>query len=244
MRIAHLIIATGPKYHQFVNPLIQSANQFFVPHDTVLWTDGNFVSHSGLTVIRQPCLGFPLETLHRYHTFLSQIALLSGYDMVFYSDCDMRFVSPVALSDVIADGIVATRHPGFMVSRTHPKWGLTHTTGTPERNHQSAAYIPRDAKNVYYCGGFNGGRTEKFIEMARKIRQMVDQDHDNGFTAIWHDESHLNRYLYDNPPARVLTPSFCYPEDYDGGYGWAPTDYPPVLIALDKRKKRSPQWLL
>lgn len=244
MRIAHLIIATGPKYHQYVNPLIESANKFFVPHDTILWTDGPFASQSGFTVIRQPYLGFPKETLHRYHTFLAQAELIRGYDMVFYSDVDMLFVAPVELGTIASNGITATLHPGYVVTRTHPKWGLTQTSGTPERNHQSAAYIPKGANNSYYCGGFNGGESNAFLRMSHEIRRMVDQDHDNGFTAVWHDESHLNRYLFDHPPAKVLSPSFCYPEDYDGGYGWKPADYPPVLLALDKRKMRSSRWLL
>ena len=45
--------------------------------------------------------------------------------------------------------------------------------------------------------------------------------------AIWHDESHINRYFIDNPPTIILSPSYCYPENLK-------LPYKKRLLALDK----------
>ena len=36
------------------------------------------------------------------------------------------------------------------------------------------------------------------------MRDAIDEDAEHGITARWHDESHWNRYLIDNPPDVVL----------------------------------------
>ena len=42
-----------------------------------------------------------------------------------------------------------------------------------------------------------------------------------------HDESQINRYVYDHPPDLVLTPSYCYPEGWD-------LPFTPRILALNK----------
>ena len=36
---ALVVIATGDKYCEYIEPLIISAKKFFVPHKVILWTD-------------------------------------------------------------------------------------------------------------------------------------------------------------------------------------------------------------
>ncbi len=218
---ALVVIATGQKYHQYIRPLLRSAEEFFVPHTPLLWTD-SFEDFNAIYHYHKD-EGFPNVTLHRYHTFLEHRKTLSFFDYIFYVDVDMLFVSPIKEEDVFSDGITATLHPGYVG-----------TTGTPERNPASKAYIPRHATNKYFCGGFNGGLTKDFLWMAEHIKECVDMDAANGITAVWHDESHLNSFLYyNNPPARILGPEFCYPEGCDGRYANNPIG-PPKLIALTK----------
>lgn len=203
MSTALVIIATGEVYRRHARELIDSAKKFFVPHDVILFTD-DLPSFDVPDVTYKPRLGYPNETLMRYHTMLTKRETLSRYDNVFYSDADNLFVAPVAEEDVFSDGITATAHPGYV--------GLH---GTPETNPRSTAYQPN--VRTYFCGGFNGGTSVAFLRMAGEIVQAVNADDAKGVVALWHDESHLNRYLYDYPPARILTPSFCYPNTEKGG---------------------------
>ena len=134
----------------------------------------------------------------------------------------MRIDAPVG--EEILDDLVATRH-GYQ-SFHNPK------DQSFDRNPKSLAYVAPEEKTVtYYAGGFNGGKTENFIQMSRVIAGRVNKDLENDVVALWHDESHMNRYLIDNPPTLALTPDYCYAEEFIG------TDYPfknPKIIALKK----------
>jgi hypothetical protein len=230
MKTALLLIATGDRYERYIQPLLDSAKKYFVEHMPFLWTDRErrFTEMQ----FRLEDQGFPYTTLHRYHTFCSYAMALSQYEQLFYCDIDMKFVAPIQEEEIFSSGITATEHPGYVGSR-----------GTPEMNPYSAAYLPKI--RTYFCGGFNGGESAAFLRMTYTIRKAIDVDEPNGIRAIWNDESYLNRYLYDHPPARVLSPSFCYPQsEYEVGKGngfygqiWkraGRTDMVPKLIALDK----------
>jgi hypothetical protein len=234
MKTALLVIATGEKYAWYADRLIESADAHMFPHDTILFTDNAPIlnrewafSRVGTKLIRIPVepKGFPNETLMRYHTFLSVENILKEYDNLFYVDSDMLFVAPVKEEEILSNGITATLHPGYIGQ-----------IGTPERRPESKAYIPAHAMNKYFCGGFNGGRADTFLWMARHIKAHIDEDTANSITAVWHDESHLNAFLYYNcPPARILTPSFCWPEGCQGKYDSWTESYEPKLVALTKK---------
>jgi histo-blood group ABO system transferase len=221
IKTALLVIATGEKYRQYAAQLIESAKKYFVVCDILLWTDTTFMSGATRTFIKEP-LGFPQETLQRYSTFLTQREILQGYKHLYYVDSDMLFVSPIREEDIFSDAITGVFHPGYLGK-----------CGTPERNPASTAYIPVGTQNKYFCGGFNGGKTESFLAMAETIKHAIDIDTQNGVMAVWHDESHLNRYLLDNPPARILGPEYCYPEGCERNYVGHMLGEP-KLIALTK----------
>ena len=195
---ALIVIATGVVYQHYAKELIASAKQFFVPHDVFLFTDSQEPFDGVSVQLHHAHLGYPGSTLMRYHAIVSQREALSNYDYIFYVDADMKFLSTVSAGEVFSAGITATEHPGFIGGG-----------GSPETRPKSAAYV-RELK-VYYCGGFNGGTAKAFLAMAEELKRGVDTDKANGITAVWHDESHLNRFLFYNPPSRVLSVEFCWP---------------------------------
>jgi hypothetical protein len=216
-----IFIATGHKYQQYVAPVIEGADKFFVPHDTLLFTDRK--QNLNINQVVVPARGFPNETLLRYHTILSQ-PWLAEYDYIFYSDIDMRFVGKIG-PEIYADGITATIHPGYMGQRFKP-------VETDPRSTACATGARR-----YYCGGFNGGTSKAYLRMAETIRRNIDIDSGNGITAQWHDESHLNKYLKDHPPAKTLSPSYCYPSDEQREWyikRWHGRDFERKIVCIDK----------
>jgi hypothetical protein len=222
-----LIIATGEKYHKYIQPLLASARTYFVPHTPIIFSDAEDIGCAEHPFMRIPHEHWPGPTLHRYGTFLRAWSFLHSFDHLFYIDVDMLFVAPVG-KEIFSDGITATLHPGYVG-----------TPGTPERNTHSAAYIPSNARNQYFCGGFNGGTMEAFMEMTDYLDADITRDERLGITAIWHDESHLNKYLWDNPPAKTLDPSYCYPENAGAYYidKWKHVglNVTPKIIALEKK---------
>jgi histo-blood group ABO system transferase len=217
-KIGILLIATN-KYKTFVSPLIESARKFLLNNHKVtyyLFTDSDEFNDLGDDVVinkieHQP---WPMITLHRYKTFYNHREILSQEDYLFYCDVDMRIVDIVG--DEILGDLVGTIHPGFVGRR-----------GTPEDRYESTAYISPEEQITYFAGGFNGGSSEKFLEMSDTINTNIDIDYTKGIVAIWHDESHLNKYFSRNKPTVILNPSYCYPESWH-------LNYEKKLLALDK----------
>jgi histo-blood group ABO system transferase len=231
MNTALVTIATGAAYREYAKHMTESARRFFPQAQILAFTDApldDAFSAAHATFFTEP-KGYPNETLRRYHTFLTEEKILQRYDYLFYCDADMEFVAPVG--DIYPQdfrGLVATLHPGYVGRR-----------GTPETRPESTAYCTTNT--VYYCGGFQGGHADDYLLAMRRMAADIDTDTSKGITAVWHDESHWNRYLADHAPSKVLTPSYCYPEGYGGRWGWQPGDYNPILMALDK-KRRGNHW--
>lgn len=211
-----IIVATG-RYIQFVPPLIESANKHFCRNHNVMYfilTDAPTINMPNVVTIYQKKLGWPYDTMMRPGMYFENAALFETMDYLFSCDADMLFVN--AVGDEILSERVATMHPGYVGQR-----------GTYETNPVSRAYIaPHEGKH-YFAGGLWGGSRKEFLKMAQTINQNVTEDLKRNHIAVWHDESHVNRYFVDNPPTLILSPSYCYPESLK-------IPYTKRLLALDK----------
>jgi hypothetical protein len=86
--------------------------------------------------------------------------------------------------------------------------------GTWETRKKSSAYVPRNTRATYVCGGFWLAKKPDFIKLVTKLDSETDIDTTNGVVAKWHDESHLNKWASETG-CTVLDPSFCYDSSYD-----------------------------
>lgn len=244
LNIGLCIMATG-KYIAFVKPLLDSAEKYFCPKHIktyFVFTDNQLLPdeqnvckeefdmlldasyHDRIVIINQKRLGWPHDTLLRFSVYDTHSGLFAGMDYMFAIDADMLFVD--VEGDEILSERVATQHPGFNGKK--PLWG----NETPyERNTISTAYIPYDGGTYYFAGGFYGGLTREFVKMMRILTSNIREDLMQNYIAVWHDESHLNRYFIDNPPTIMLDRSYCFPEHgIEKGYPLCK----PKLLALDK----------
>ncbi|MDR3550763.1 MAG: hypothetical protein P4L31_05075 [Candidatus Babeliales bacterium] len=214
--IGLLVVATG-RYTDFVQPLLDSANKYFCTNHKVtyfIFTDGQIPQADNIVRVEQNRLGWPYDTMMRFDMYAQHKDLYASMDYLFACDADMLFVDTVG--DEILGDLVGTLHPGFVG-----------TKGTYERRSESTACIKRHTGKCYFAGGFNGGARESYIKMAETISQNIKIDQANGIMAIWHDESHLNRYFVTNEPSIVLSPSYCYWEGKT-------LPYQQRLVALNK----------
>ena len=203
MRIGILIIATN-RYNDFVQPLVTSADQHLLCGRDVTYfvftnEDIQIESERQVVVNRVEHRSWPWMTLGRYSIFEDHASNLEGMDYLFYTDADMLFVGPVG--DEILSERVATQHPGYAGRR-----------GTPETRPESSACVHDHESMQYFAGGFNGGSTTEYLRMCATISSRINSDYERGVIAVWHDESHLNRYLIDNTPTKILDPTYCWPE--------------------------------
>lgn len=240
-KIALISICLNPPYWQYISPMIESARKFLLKGhevDFLLWTDMPPETNlgSGVSIFPTESCEWPLPTLFRYHLFLGQEEKLKEYDYVFYCDADMLFVSKVG-DEILGEGLTAAAHPMYALRREyiHPY----------EPNPESTAFIPATGRHLdnprrfepfYAAGGFQGGRTEMFIDAMKVMKERIDKDFQNNYIARWNDESHWNRYLYENQPSVFLNPSYVYPDSLNKAYYqkvWG-RNYVPKLITLTK----------
>lgn len=212
-----LCIAATGRYDVYAQKLIESARKYFCKNHTVtffVFTDGYIEEAPDVVKIYQKRLGWPNDTLMRFDMFNRNQSCLAYMDYIFASDADMLFVDYVG--DEILSDLVGTQHPGFVGKR-----------GTYETNKKSTAYVKPKEGRTYFAGGFYGGSREEFFKLLHVVTKNIEIDKSRNYTAVWHDESHLNRYFIDHKPTLVLSPSYCYPESWK-------LSYTKKLLALDK----------
>lgn len=218
-----LIIATNKYAHKFLSNLIESADRWFNPTHNVeyfVFTDQLDIkinSYRNVNIIPTEHKEWPWMTLGRYNIFNKNKNTLKNVNYLFYCDADMLFCNNVG-HEILAER-VATIHPGFNGSR-----------GTPETNPKSLAFVHPNEKMQYFAGGFNGGSSDEYLKMCEVLDNNIQEDFKSDIIAIWHDESHMNRYFIDNQPTKILDSSYCYPESY-------PLAKSKKLLALDKNHK-------
>ncbi|MBR3471034.1 MAG: globoside alpha-1,3-N-acetylgalactosaminyltransferase 1 [Prevotella sp.] len=226
MRIAVLYICTGV-YNQFFSGFYQSAHQFFFKGTAdveyfVFTDDKELSSAPDVHLFEKKFEGFPKDSLFRFDMFLSIGERLQPFDYLFFFNANMLFVAPVGEEILPKDEkLAAVLHPGYY---NKPAFLYPY-----ERNKQSTAYIPPLSNDYhYYMGSLNGGKTADFLELARVCSENIHKDYDQGIVAIFHDESHLNRYFRAHP-CKGLLPCFAYPEG-------SKLPFSPKIIIRDKEK--------
>lgn len=215
--VAFVTIATD-RYVQFVAPLVASCRKFFLTDCAVtpiVLTDRP--EAVAVETHRIEHAVWPAVALRKFGSLARFEARLASFDYVYLCDADMRFVAPVG-RDVLGE-LTAVQHPGF--------FDRPASTFSYERRPESAAYVAPGLGQHYYSAAFVGGSTSSFMAVCREIHAQIEADLDCNIVALWHDESHLNRYLVEHPPTVTLSPAYCYPESWS-------LPFEPRLLALDK----------
>ena len=224
-KIGILYICTG-KYRNFFNSFYESAEKYFMKdHEKTyyVFTDGEIYDKKNIVKIHQSYMGFPNDTLKRYHLFIKEFDKLIKEDYLFFINANMICVSEIGneiLPNDENDNLMAVHHPGFYKSKPN--------LYTYERNPLSQFYIPIGEGKHYYQGCFNGGRSKEFLEMSKILADLIDVDQSNNILPIWWDESALNWYLKNKNPL-LANSGYSYPE------GWS-LPFDAKMVQRDKNK--------
>ena len=229
--IAILYICTG-RYLRFWEGFYTSMEAHFLP-DTekhyYVFTDSETlqVGEDSPRVhrIHQEDLGWPGNTLYRFRMFLRVEEDLKNYDYIFYFNANYVCLKDISEEEFLPekDQLLVTLHPGFFQLR--PAWFAY------DRNHRSTAYVSYYSlrSKHYFCGGLNGGGAQRYLKLIHDLDRQISEDDRRGITAIFHDESHLNRYMLTQENYKILSPSFAYPQGKE-------LPFEPKLLLLEKRK--------
>lgn len=230
MKIGILYICTG-KYSVFwkdfylsmeKNFVIDSEKHYFVFTDNPNIDFEN--TNSKIHKINQKDLGWPDNTLMRFHIFLQAEDKLMLMDYIFFFNSNLLVQNIITANDFLpsdSNNLTATIHPGF--------YNKKRSSFTYEKNKRSTAYIKKDQGEHYFAGGLNGGKTINYLEAIKIMRANIDIDIKNKIIAVWHDESHWNKFLIERSDLKILPPAYLYPE------GWF-LPFDPIILIRDKNK--------
>ncbi|MFA5085966.1 MAG: hypothetical protein WC482_06340 [Candidatus Omnitrophota bacterium] len=220
--IAVIFIGTG-RYIEYFPSFYKTNIKFFLPHTKKTFfvlTDRVDYSYPGKKEDIVPVLiessRWPLPTLFRFKYINRISGQLKGFSHIIFVDADME-----AASSITEEEFFCHNRPLFGVQ--HPCH--INRIGTFESNSGSLACVSAGSDlSTYWQGCFWGGQTEEVLKMSKELERRIDDDLSRGIIAVWHDESHLNKYFIENKN-KVYT--------YHAGYA-----YPVVLSGkLSCRKK-------
>lgn len=230
-----LLIATR-KYKQFVPEIVRQIDRFFLPDEEVgvmIFSDEhiNLRTTERVNVIwtRIEELKWPFATLYRYRVFSRVSEYLKKFSHLFYLDADTSIIDVVG-EEILVDGLMAVRHPGFWAS---DGWG---SEGNPET---STSWFPAEQRKHYWCGGTQGGKSEHYLEACKVLADRIDEDEKNGVRAVHNDETHWNKWCNVDRPELVyeFDSGYCMVEEIHLRNSWGLSNLKPRILALSKNHK-------
>ncbi|KAM9367103.1 N-acetyllactosaminide alpha-1,3-galactosyltransferase-like [Symphorus nematophorus] len=117
---------------------------------------------------------------------------------VFCFDVDQEFKGRFG-SEALGDS-VALLHAHY--------YKLPKEMFTYDRNPKSKAFM--ETGDFYYHAAIFGGFWQNVKKLADACYDSIMEDKVNNVEALWHDESHLNKYFWLHKPSRLLSPEYCW----------------------------------
>lgn len=211
LSIAATVFAVG-KYVMFLKNFLETAEQFFFVgfnvHIYVFtdrpWEVPKVKMAAGRKVSVRVVPGsrrwqeISARRMEMVHDLLRQVQ--NSTHFVFCLDVDSRFHGRWG-SESLGD-TVAVVHPGY--------YGDPRSRFPYERRAASRAYMAPSDGDFYYCGGAFGGSVDRVLDLTRVCSKNFRDDEREGIEAAWQEESHLNRFFWDNKPSKVLSPEYLW----------------------------------
>ncbi len=208
--VAILTIATGG-YKALLTDLIKSIDEYYLPDlekDIFVFSDVNIFNSAKNKIIYNKIehQQWPFITLNKYTIFNSQIEKLKHYDYIIFMDSDLLIHSEVnSLPDTPLFGVI---HPANKLTDGVFWW--------TEKNTNSTAYLPYKTDKPYLQGCMWGGRGGNTCTLITTLHHNTQIDLKNNIIAVWHDESHLNKYFSIIPTCclTVLNQNYNFPGNW------------------------------
>ena len=217
-KVGILYICTG-KYSIFWKGFYESARDYLfcdTEKHFFVWTDDEEIfrqaeNAENIHTIYQEVERWPFPTLKRFDYFLNAREKLEKMDYLMFFNANELVREKISVDEILPRGnekMFFTIHPWFL--------GDPESEIPYDRNPESKAYVEYGTGKNYYQGALYGGKTDDFLLMCERLSRNTEDDYKRGIIALWHDESHLNRYILDYKDRfRILSPAYIYPEDSD-----------------------------
>lgn len=225
MKVAISFIGTG-KYLNYLPKWYEYLENNFLPgveKEVLVFTDGDLNEPpSNVKTFKIEHKEWPYITLERFQTLLLAKDEISKCDWFIFLDADTLVVSEVTTEEILNESktYIGVHHPcHYLKMPPHDKY-----PGSFETNPKSRAAIEEDSDfSVYYQGCVWGGKVPEVIKMIEELDARTREDLENDVIALWHDESHLNKfYLEVSDQVNVLSSEFAYPQNFASACKFSP----------------------
>lgn len=228
MKVAIIFIGTA-KYIDFLPLYYQECEENFLVNTQktyFVFTDGEISDPpENVKIYYQEHLSWPYITLKRFEIINKANEDLYNFDWVVFMDADTLVVDKITEEEFFSEKeLFGVHHPcAFMKMPPHNE-----PPGAFETNPISTAWT--NDFLIYYQGCFWGGRVPYVMDLIDELEDCVNQDLEKGIVAVWHDESHLNRYFSQHKDLiRLFGPEYAYPESLKQYF-----DFKPKIVHLAK----------
>lgn len=215
MKVAISFIGTN-RYLNFLPKYYENIEKYFLPKSekTILaFTDGELnETPENIKVFSQEHLDWPYITLKRFEIINKAREIISDHDWFVFIDADALVVDQIDEDEFFTDKpLFGVHHPcHFLKMRPHSEY-----PGAWDQNQKSLAYVNtiEEKPQIYYQGCFWGGQVPQVCAMIDELQSRINQDLEEDIIALWHDESHINRYFLDNKEmVHTFGPEYSFPE--------------------------------
>lgn len=227
MKAAVISINIGA-YLVFWKKFYETAEINFLPEcckEYFVFTDSGqavYFNHENVHIIKQEDMGWPFNTMKRFHMFCRIEKELRKFDYIFFANANCEFIQPF-MNEFLIKGkkLITVEHPGM---HNVKKKKLPY-----ERRKESRACVLTQDSGIYVQGAFFGGTSDAFLKMAYELNKLTEEDLEEGIIAQWHDESFLNMYINQRKDVQILGWQYLKYEEYV-------VPYKPVMVLRDKRR--------
>ena len=215
MKVAITFIGTN-KYLDFLPKYYENIEKYFLPNTekTIFaFTDGELNdTPDNLKVYHQEHLEWPFITLKRFEIINKAREEIEKHDWLVFIDGDALPVTTITEEEFFTDKhLFGVHHPcHFLGMEPH-----TQAPGAYDQNPDSEAYVDtsKGLPEVYYQGGFWGGKVPEVCAMIDELEARVNRDLEKDVVALWHDESHINKYFLERLyMVHTYGPEYAFPE--------------------------------
>jgi len=232
-KIAIIFLGTGayikffPKYYMTIKKkfLTKTIKQFFVLTDQI---HKPYLKKKDITIVSVKHEAWPFSTLFKFRYINKISKKLKSYSHIIFIDADMYINCFISEKEFFfhTKPLFCVRHPNFLGRK-----------GNFEYNSDSLASVsPNDDLSIYIQGCFWGGKTSSVLKLIKTLNKRTDNDLKKKVIAIYHDESHLNKYFIENKKLfHIYNPSYAYPNARH-----IPKPFKKKIIHFHDKKIRAP----
>jgi hypothetical protein len=236
MKVAIAFIGTG-KYLNFLPKYYENIQKHFLPNSEktfLVFTDGQLEElPSNIIPYYQEHLEWPFITLKRFEIINRARDIIEKNDWFVFIDADALVIDDISEDEFFTEKpFFGVHHPcHFMKMNPH-----TQPPGAFDTNERSEAYVntTEEFPDIYYQGCLWGGRVPEVCKMIDTLEERTNKDLKNNIVALWHDESHINKFFIENKKSvHCLGPEYAYPEIFSSYCNFEPKI---VHLAKDNSK--------